>query len=335
MAKLFDQQQLSAGVQEFEEHLHRVRARDWTVDCQLAKPHNDLPAPVRREAVRRAATYATYNASGAAPGEGKTQPASLSTETFESRRLILALAALVLVTFAGAMSLALMDGAAPTAEEDVAAVASDAPSTAPESSQATQPKTPAAVATQASVTSETYVATIRPDGSLAPDTTPHATLAPRAAATPPAAVPAPNPDAIGAIITSGRQSEPAPSAPAEANTPGENPAAAKPAKRRAGAKAAKLASANPAAAEAERGATVANPAEPGRAAAAAQPVAAKPIATKPVASKRRPASVAAANKTDGASRGAPDAEDGGGIFESAKQAVGSLTGAVKNLVGAD
>ena len=36
-------------------------------------------------------------------------------ETFQARRLILALAALVLVTFAGAMSLALTDGAASTA----------------------------------------------------------------------------------------------------------------------------------------------------------------------------------------------------------------------------
>ena len=48
MAKLFDQQQLSAGVQEFEEHLRRVRADDWTVDCQLAKPWNDPPPPSSR-----------------------------------------------------------------------------------------------------------------------------------------------------------------------------------------------------------------------------------------------------------------------------------------------
>ena len=134
MAKLFDQQQLSAGVQEFEEHLRRVRARDWSVDCQLAKPRNDLPPPPRREAVRKAAAR---NARGAAPAKEKARPAGLPMETFQSRRLILALAALVLVGFAGAMSLALTDGGAPTAEEQVA-VASDAPSTAPKTSQATQ-----------------------------------------------------------------------------------------------------------------------------------------------------------------------------------------------------
>ncbi len=198
MAKLFDQQQLSAGVQEFEEHLRRVRARDWTVDCQLAKAQNDLPAPARREGARKAAAR---NARGAAPAKGNTQPADLSMETFQSRRLILALAALVLVTFAGAMSLALTDGGAPTAEEDVGAVDSDAPSTAPPTSQATQANTPPVVSAPASATSETYVATIRPDGSLAPDTTPHTTVA-----TPPAAVAAPSPDAISGIIKSGEQS---------------------------------------------------------------------------------------------------------------------------------
>ncbi len=322
MAKLFDQQQLSAGVQEFEEHLRRVRARDWTVDCQLAKAQNDLPAPARREGARKAAAR---NARGAAPAKGNTQPADLSMETFQSRRLILALAALVLVTFAGAMSLALTDGGAPTAEEDVGAVDSDAPSTAPPTSQATQANTPPVVSAPASATSKTYVATIRPDGSLAPDTTPHASVAAA-----PATVPAPTPDAIAAVITSGAQSEPAPSAPAEANAPGENPAAAKPAKKRTAAHAAKLASVNPAAADGDPAATVANPADPGHPAAAA-----KPVAPKPVAPKRRAASVAAAKKTDGASQRTPDADDGGGIFESAKQAVGSLTGAVKKLVGAD
>ena len=110
MAELFDQQQLSAGVQEFEEHLRRVRAHDWTVDCQLAKPQNDPPPPPRREGVRK---VVARNARGAAPDKGTAQPAGLSMETLQSRRLILALATLVLVTFAGAMSLALTDGAAP------------------------------------------------------------------------------------------------------------------------------------------------------------------------------------------------------------------------------
>ena len=245
MAKLFDQQQLSAGVQEFEEHLRQVRARDWTVDCQLAQPRNDPPPPPRREGGRKAVAR---NAKGAAPGKGKAQPAGLSMETLQSRRLILALAAFVLVTFAGAMSLALTDGDAPPveAEANVGAVESDAPSTAPPTSQATQAKTLPAVSAPASATSETYVATIRPDGSLAPDTTPHATVA-----TPPAVVAAPSPDAIAAVITSGEQSEPAPSAPAEANAPGENPAAAKPAKKPTAAHAANLASVNPAAADGE------------------------------------------------------------------------------------
>ncbi len=321
MAKLFDQQQLSAGVQEFEEHLRRVRARDWSVDCQLAKPRNDLPPPPRREAVRKAAAR---NARGAA------QPAGLPMETFQSRRLILALAALVLVGFAGAMSLALTDGGAPTAEEqvDVGAVASDAPPTAPPTSQAaptsqaTQARTAPAVSAPASATSETYVATIRPDGSLAPDTTPHATVV-----TSPATVAAPSPDAISAIIKSGEQSEPAPSAPAEANAPGETPAAATPAKKRTAAHA-NLASVNPAAADGDPAATAANPA------AASKPAAPKPAAAKPAATKPRAASVAA-KKTDGASQWTPDADDSGGIFESAKQAVGSLTGAVKKLVGAE
>ena len=233
MAKLFDQQQLSTGVQEFEEHLRRVRARDWTVDCQLAKPRNDPPPPPRREGVRKAVAR---NAKGAAPAKGKAQPAELSMETLQSRRLILALAAFVLVTFAGAMSLALTDGAAPTAEENVSAIDTDAPSAAPPASQAAQAKTPPAVSAPA----ETYVATIRPDGSLAPDTTPHATVA-----TPPAAVSAPSPDAISDILKSGEPSEPAPSVPADANAPGQNPAAAKPAKKRTVAHAANLASVNP------------------------------------------------------------------------------------------
>jgi hypothetical protein len=328
MAKLFDQQQLSAGVQEFEEHLHRVRARDWTVDCQLAKPQNDPLPPPRREGVRKAVAR---NAKGAAPAKGKAQPAALSMETLQSRRLILALAAFVLVTFAGAMSLALTDGAAPTAEEDVSAIESDAPSAAPPTSQATQAKTPPAVSASASATSETYVATIRPDGSLAPDTTPHATVA-----APPAAVPAPSPDAISDIIKSGEQSEPAPSVPADANAPGENPAAAKPAKKRTVAHAANLASVNPAAADGDPAASAANPGDSGHpAAAAAKPVAPKPAAAKPVAPKPRAASVAASKKTDDASQHTPDADDGDGILEGAKEAVGSLTGAVKKLVGAD
>jgi hypothetical protein len=324
MTKLFEQQQLSAGVQEFEEHLHRVRARDWTVDCQLAQPRNDPPPPPRREGVRKAAAG---NASGAAPAKGNEQPADLSMETLHSRRLILALAALVLVTFAGAMSLALTDGDAPTAEAemDVGAVAADASSTVPPTSEATQAKTPAAVSAPASATSETYVATIRPDGSLAPDTTPHATVA-----TPPATVAAPSPDPIATVITSGEQSEPAPSAPAEANAPNENPAGAKPTKKRTAAHAANLASVNPAAADGDPAATAANPAESGHPAAAA-----KPAAPKPGAHKARAASVAAAKKTDGASQRTPDADDGGGIFEGAKQAVGSFTGAVKKLVGAE
>ncbi len=323
MAKLFDQQQLSAGVQEFEEHLRRVRARDWTVDCELAKPVNDPPAPARREGVRRAAAR---NARVAAPGKGKAQPVGLEVETLNSRRLILALAALVLVTFAGAMSLALTDGGAPAEEANASAIESDPPSAVPPTSQATQPETHAVVSAPAAATSETYVATIRPDGSLAPDTTPHATVA-----TPPAAAPAPTPDAIASIITSGTHSEPAPSAPAEASAPGENPPAAKPAKKRTGAQAAKLASANPAAADGDPAATAANPADPVHPAAAAKPVAPKPAAAKPVAAKPRAASVSAANKADSA----PVADDGGGIFEGARQAVGSLTGAVKKLVGAE
>ena len=320
MAKLFDQQQLSAGVQEFEEHLRRVRDDDWTVDCQLAKPRNDPPPPPRREWGRKAIAR---NSTGAAPATREAQPAGLSMETLQSRRLILALAALVLVTFAGAMSLALTDGAAPTAEEDVSAIESDAPAAAPSTSQVTQAKTPPAV----SAPSETYVATIRPDGSLTPDTTPHATVT-----TSPAAVP--SPDAIGAVIKSGEQSEPAPSAPAEANAPGENPAATKPAKKRPPAHAANVASVNPAAADGDLAATAASPADSGHPAVAAKPVAPKPAASRPVAAKPRAASVAGAKETGGASQPTPDADDGG-IFEGAKQAVGSLTGAVKKLVGAD
>jgi hypothetical protein len=238
-------------------------------------------------------------------------------ETLQARRLILALAALVLVTFAGAMSLALTDGAGPTAEEEVTAIESDAPSAAPSTSQATQSKTPPAV----SAPSETYVATIRPDGSLTPDTTPHATVT-----TSPPAVP--SPDAIGAVIKSGEQREPASSAPAEANA-GENPAAAKPAKKRTATRAANLAGVNPAAADGDPAATAANPGDSGHPAAVAKPAAAKPVARKP-----RAASVAAAKETDGAAQRTPDSDDGG-IFEGAKQAVGSLTGAVKKLVGAD
>ena len=303
MAKLFDQQQLSAGVQEFEEHLRQVRARDWTVECQLTKP-----PPPRRDGVRKAAT----------PAEEEAPPADLSMETFQARRLILALAALVLATFAGAMSLALTDGDAPTGEENVAATRSDVPPAAPPTNQVTQAKAPPAVSAPASAPAETYVATIRPDGSLAPDTTPHATVA-----TPPAAAP----DGIATIITSGEQSEPAPSAPAEASAPGENPA--KPAKKRTATHAASVTPA-----DGDPAATAANPADFGHPAAAAKPGASKPAAGKPTASKSRAASVAAAKRTDGAPQPTPDADDGG-LFDGAKQAVSSLTGAVKKLVGAD
>jgi hypothetical protein len=319
MAKLFDQQQLSAGVQEFEEHLRRVREDDWTVDCQLAKPRNDPPPPPRRKGDRKAIAR---NAKGAAPTKEEAQPGELSMETLQARRLILALAALVLVTFAGAMSLALTDGAAPTAEDEVTAIESDAPSAAPPTSQATQSKTPPAV----SATSETYVSTIRPDGSLTPDTTPHATVT----TSPPAVA---SPDPIATVIKSGEQSEPASSTPAEANAPGENPAAAKAAKKRAAARAANLGSVNPAAADGDPAATAVSPADSGHPAAAAKPVAPK-AAAKPAAPKPRAASVTAAKETDGASQRTPDADDGG-IFEGAKQAVGSLTGAVKKLVGAE
>ena len=320
MAKLFDQQQLSAGVQEFEEHLRRVREDDWTVDCQLAKPRNDPPPPPRRERDRKAIAR---KAKGAAPTKEEAQPGELSMETLQARRLILALAALVLVTFAGAMSLALTDGAAPTAGDEVTAIDSDAPSAAPPTSQGALSKTPPAV----SAASETYVSTIRPDGSLTPDTTPHATVT-----TSPAAVPSPDP--IATVIKSGEQSEPASSTPAEANAPGENPAAAKAAaKKRAAARAANLGSVNPAAADGDPAATAASPADAGHPAAAAKPVAPK-AAAKPAAPKPRAASAAAAKETDGASQRPPDADDGG-IFEGAKQAVGSLTGAVKKLVGAE
>ncbi len=319
MAKLFDKQQLSAGVQEFEEHLRRVREDDWTVDCQLAKPRNDPPPPPRRERDRKAIAR---NAKGAAPTKEEAQPGELSMETLQARRLILALAALVLVTFAGAMSLALTDGAAPTAGDEVTAIDSDAPSAAPPTSQGALSKTPPAV----SAASETYVSTIRPDGSLTPDTTPHATVT-----TSPAAVPSPDP--IATVIKSGEQSEPASSTPAEANAPGENPAAAKAAKKRAAARAANLGSVNPAAADGDPAATAASPADAGHPAAAAKPVAPK-AAAKPAAPKPRAASAAAAKETDGASQRLPDADDGG-IFEGAKQAVGSLTGAVKKLVGAE
>ena len=206
--------------------------------------------------------------------------------------------------------------------DEVTAIDSDAPSAAPPTSQGTLSKTPPAV----SATSETYVSTIRPDGSLTPDTTPHATVT-----TSPAAVPSPDP--IATVIKSGEQSEPASSTPAEANAPGENPAAAKAAKKRAAARAANLGSVNPAAADGDPAATAASPADAGHPAAAAKPVAPK-AAAKPAAPKPRAASAAAAKETDGASQRPPDADDGG-IFEGAKQAVGSLTGAVKKLVGAE
>ena len=326
MAKLFDQQQLSAGVQEFEEHLRRVRARDWTVDCQLAKPRNDPPPPPRREGVRKAVAR---NAKGAAPAKGKAQPAGLSMETLQSRRLILALAALVLVTFAGAMSLALTDGAAPTAEEaNVSAIDSVAPSAAPPTSQATQAKTPPAVSAPASATSETYVATIRPDGSLAPDTTPHATVT-----TPPAAVPAPSPDAISDVLKSGEPSEPAPSAPADANAPGENPAG-----RETGEETDRRARRQSRQRQSSRRRW-----RPSRVrrqfrrlrpprAAAAKPVAPKPPPAAPPSRARLPSPPP---KRLTARRSARPTPTTAGIFEGAKQAVGSLTGAVKKLVGAD
>ena len=106
----------------------------------------------------------------------------------------------------------------------------------------------------------------------------------------------------------------------------------KPAKKRIAAHA-NLASVNPAAADGDPAATAANPADSAHPAAVAKPAAAKPAAAKPVAAKPRAASVAA-KKTDGGSQRTPDADDGG-IFESAKQAVGSFAGAVKKLVGAE
>ena len=85
----------------------------------------------------------------------------------------------------------------------------------------------------------------------------------------------PSPDPIATVIKSGEQSEPASSTPAEANAPGENPAAAKAAKKRAAARAANLGSVNPAAADGDPAATAASPADAGHPAAAAKPVAPK------------------------------------------------------------
>ncbi len=325
MTKLFDQQQLSDGVREFEQHLRRASAPDWTVDRQSAKPVNAQPARAvvgdRREAI---------------PGRGKP-PMGRSSGKLTSRSLLLALGALVLTVFVGAMVATLPDWSALFAEKDSAAFEPETQAITPAREQAIAPALEQAIApalendaaqpvgsassaapskapldglAAAPATSEVYVSTIRPDGSLAPDTTPHVDLVapadptPQAAAAPPPPVSVPAPAAAPAADsttapppTAEQTGGAAPAVATTTDAPGEkNPPAAKPAKKRTATHAA-------------------NP--------AAKPTAAKPGAT------------AAAKPADDARQPAPAAADVDGIFQSAQRAVGSLTGAVKKLVGAD
>jgi len=314
MTKLLDQQQLSEGVRAFEEHLRRASAPDWTVDRQSAKPVNAQPA--RTVAGDRKAAVA---------GRGKP-PIGHSSGKLTSRSLLLALGALVLTVFVGAMVATLPDWSALFAEKDSAAFEPETQVIAPARQQAITPaqendaaqpvgsassaapsKAPldGLAAAPAPATSEVYVSTIRPDGSLAPDTTPHVDLVapadptPQAAAAPPppVSVPAPAPNSTTAPPPTAEQIGPAPAVATTTDAPSEkSPPAAKPAKKR----------------------TATRPANP----------AAKPIAGKSVAPS-------AAKPADDARQPAPAAADVDGIFQSAQRAVGSLTGTVKKLVGAD
>lgn len=346
MAKLFDQQQLSAGAEEFEEHLRRGRVRDWTVDCQLAKPLSDLPAPARRDGNQKAAAR---NARGGAPAKATTRPVGPPIETPRPRRWILALAAVLLLAFVGAASFELVDRNSLTAERGGGAAVSDAPATAAANGEAAPLKAAPVASAPTSATGEVYEATIRPDGSLAPNTTPRAIVTPTADEPPqtagvaPAVVaPAPAPDAIANVITGGGQSEATPSAAVVANAPAENPPAAKPARKRTGARAAKP---NAAASNAVSGGEAATANGAASADVDAPAAAAKPVATKSAASKTGAAKTAAAKPkvtsaaaqpTDsGKPVAAPSVQDEGGLFDGAEEAVGSLTGAVRKLVGAD
>jgi hypothetical protein len=311
MAKLFDQQQLSAGVQEFEDHLLRARASDWTVDCQLAKPVKAAPAAGSRRT--------------SAPQRVQPRPVGAPVEKVKSRRLLLGLSALALIVFVAATAATLSDWRAPSFTADSAGNERDAQ--APSPSQvggAAQPGGSAGAAALSKATpvapapapSEVYMATIRPDGSLAPDTTPRGTYTPPTDATPPATVAppvtvrVPASDLTTAPPTTTGQPASAHTVVTTFEAAGQNPPVAKPAKKRAVTHAANSVAKLPAA----------KPnAPPIAPSTAAKPEVVSPAAAKPAVTSTPPAPVAA--------------EDG--IFEGAQQAVGSITGAVKKLVGAD
>ncbi|MGA8169338.1 MAG: hypothetical protein WB816_00650, partial [Methylocystis sp.] len=174
MTKLFDAQQLSAGVQEFEKHLRRPREDDWTVDIQMAKPLNVQPMPPPSPERKPGGAISngrrpTPNNRRAASDKGRTPPAASSLKGPTSRQVILVVAALVIVAFAGAMSWALTDrNTLSAATESAVGAATQAIARVTDAVQPTK-ATPSAPA-PAAATSEVYVATIRPDGSLAPDT---------------------------------------------------------------------------------------------------------------------------------------------------------------------
>ncbi len=322
MTELFDQQQLSAGVREFERHLSRASVSDWTVDCQLAKPLNAEPAQA-----------AAGNRRGAVPNRGKSPPIGLSSEKSTSRRPLVAFWALALTIFVGVTAATFLDWSVLFGQKDSAAIkpepqaiaaaaADDAAQSVGSASSAAPSKAPPRGLATAPATSEVYT-TIRPDGSLAPETTPRGALV-RAAdpmpqavvAPPPVSVPAPASDLPAPDSTTAptaAQTQPAPAVATTSDAPVQkDPPAAKPAKKRTATQAA-------------------NP--------AAKPIAAKPAFAKPVAepsaAATRPSATAAVKPADEARRPAPAAANDDGILQSAQQAVGSLTGAVKKLVGAD
>jgi hypothetical protein len=304
MAKLFDQRQLSAGVREFEDHLLRARASNWTVDCQLAKPLKAEPAAASRKT--------------SAPQRVQPQSVGSLFEKVKSRRLLLGLSALALIVFVAAMAATLSGWRAPSFTADSAGNERDAQTSPSQVGGAAQPEGSAGAAALskatpvglASAPSEVYMATIRPDGSLAPDTTPHATYTPPTDATPPATVRVPAPDLTTAPPTTTGQPASAHTVATTSEAAGQNPPVAKPAKKRAVTHAANSVAKLPAA----------KPnAPPTAPSTAAKPEVVSPAAAKPAVTSTPPAPFAA--------------EDG--IFEGAQRAVGSLTGAVKKLVGAD
>lgn len=323
MTKLFDLRQLAESEPESEQP-RRARVADWTADLELAKPARAQPeaAPAMksktppRDARRQRG-----------PGPARQQPEfEAAADRSTPRRVILAVAGVVLTVFIGIMAVKFAgrrespveDAAIKPAQSTEPAAAGDAGAPSTQASAPTRQDAPRDASSVGAAptprSDEIRAVTILPDGSLAPEgstpranyeapseTSPQELIAP----TPPVAV-APATTESDMSRPASRSTEPVQSGAATPETLDRPPPVAKPAKKHASTQRA----AKPVAKSV---------AKPAQALPAAAPKAEAESAPPSAPAKEHPAAAAAA--------------DDEGIFESAQHAVGSITGAVKKLVG--